>query len=259
AARQGSHHDVDLVLFDQLARRVDGDLGLRVGGGLDDLDLASRDDAAALFHRELGAAHPVGAAGGERTLQCRQQADLHRLALRAYGARQRCGDRSTDHRANKYSLRCFHFESPLVVEMRLLRMTRERSCAHSPSSPSGENSTMARNTAPMTRLKRSRSITSIANVCNRTKTSAPMNAPSGCFIPPSTAMIRMLISHDVDTDPGVINPLYQTSRMPPAAAIAPASAYAATRCATTLKPSAFIRRGLSRMPCIAMPNGVLTT
>ena len=43
-------------------------------------------------------------------------------------------------------------------------------------------------------------------------------------MPPSTAMTRMLISHDVPTEPGVIRPLYQTKRMPPTAAISPASA-----------------------------------
>ena len=32
------------------------------------------------------------------------------------------------------------------------------------------------------------------------------------------------MSHDMLTDPGVIRPLYQTKRMPPTAAISPASA-----------------------------------
>ena len=38
-------------------------------------------------------------------------------------------------------------------------------------------------------------------------------------MPPSTAITRMLISHEVLTEPGVIRPLYQTSSTPPTAAI----------------------------------------
>ena len=43
-------------------------------------------------------------------------------------------------------------------------------------------------------------------------------------MPPSTAMTRMLISHEVLTEPGVISPLYQTSSTPPTAASRPATA-----------------------------------
>ena len=38
-------------------------------------------------------------------------------------------------------------------------------------------------------------------------------------MPPSTAMIRMLISQLVPTEPGVIRPLYQTNSTPPTAAM----------------------------------------
>ena len=46
----------------------------------------------------------------------------------------------------------------------------------------------------------------------------------GCFMPPSTAMTRMLISHAVPIEPGVIKPLYQIMSTPPTPAISPASA-----------------------------------
>ncbi len=87
---------------------------------------------------------------------------------------------------------------------------------------------------------------------------APTNGPMGCRMPPSTAMIRTLISQLVPTDPGEISPLYQTSSTPPTAAMSPATAYAATRCAVTWKPSALMRRGLSRMPWRATPKGART-
>ena len=37
------------------------------------------------------------------------------------------------------------------------------------------------------------------------------------------------MSHPVPTEPGVTSPLYQVNRTPPTAAMAPATAYAATR------------------------------
>ena len=83
---------------------------------------------------------------------------------------------------------------------------------------------MARNTPPITRLKRSRSIRSMAKVCSSTNTMAPMNGPIGWRMPPSTAMIRMLISQLVPTELGVMRPLYQTSSTPPTAAMKPATA-----------------------------------
>ena len=76
----------------------------------------------------------------------------------------------------------------------------------------------------MTRLKRSRSTRSIAKVCSSTKTIAPRKAPIGCFMPPSTAMIRMLIIATMPTVPGEMRPLYQTSSTPPTAASSPATA-----------------------------------
>ena len=59
----------------------------------------------------------------------------------------------------------------------------------------------------------------MAKVCNNTKMSAPMKEPIGCFMPPSTAITRMLMSQEVPTDPGTISPLYQTSNTPETAAI----------------------------------------
>src|SRR5262245_55011655 len=91
-ARERTHHDVDLVLLDQLARRVHRDVGLGVGRGLDDLDLAAGDYAVTLAHRELGAAHAVLTTGGERALERRQQADLDRRRLR-----ERAGGEGDDH------------------------------------------------------------------------------------------------------------------------------------------------------------------
>ena len=66
-------------------------------------------------------------------------------------------------------------------------------------------------------------MTSIANVCSNTKISAPRNGPIGWRMPPSTAITRILISHDVPTEPGVISPLYQTNSTPPMAAMTPAT------------------------------------
>src|SRR5437660_28940 len=44
-------------------------------------------------------------------------------------------------------------------------------------------------------------MTSMAKFCRSTKTIAPRNAPTGWRIPPSTAMIRMLMSQLVPTEP----------------------------------------------------------
>ena len=110
AARQRADHDVDLVLLDQLARGVDRDVGLGVGRGLDDLDLAPGDHAAALLDRQLGAAHAVGAAGRERPFERGQQADLHRLALLAQAAPVSAVDRrgAQAPSAPRFVLRHFH-------------------------------------------------------------------------------------------------------------------------------------------------------
>ena len=53
---------------------------------------------------------------------------------------------------------------------------------------------------------------------------APMNAPIGWRMPPSTAMTRMLIIAPVLTEPGEMRPLYQTISTPPTAASTPATA-----------------------------------
>ncbi len=113
------------------------------------------------------------------------------------------------------------------------RATRARSRFQMPTRPSGENSTTARNTPPITRLKRSRSTRSIAKFCSSTNTSAPTKAPIGWVMPPSTATISTLISAVVPTEPGEIRLLYQTISTPPTAAISPATACAATRWAVT--------------------------
>ena len=88
-ARKRADHDVDLVLLDQLARRVHRDVGLGVGRRLDDLDLAAGHHAVALAHGELGAAYAVLAAGGERALERGQQADLDRRRLRERAGAER--------------------------------------------------------------------------------------------------------------------------------------------------------------------------
>src|SRR5437870_2920337 len=88
-ARKRADHDVDLVLLDQLARRVHRDVGLGVGRRLDDLDLAAGHHAVALAHGELGAAYAVLATGGERALERGQQADLDRRRLRERAGAER--------------------------------------------------------------------------------------------------------------------------------------------------------------------------
>ena len=65
---------------------------------------------------------------------------------------------------------------------------------------------------------------SMAKVCNKTKTKAPKKAPMGCLVPPSTAITSTLMSQPVPTDPGVIKPLYQTSSTPPTPASRPDTA-----------------------------------
>src|SRR5262245_47050401 len=86
-ARERAHHDLNLVLLDQLARGVDGDVGLRVRRGLDDLDLLARHHAVALLHGQLGAPHAVLPARREGALQRREQPDLDRV-LRLDAARR---------------------------------------------------------------------------------------------------------------------------------------------------------------------------
>jgi hypothetical protein len=110
AARERSDHDVDLVLLDQLAGRVDRDVGLGIGRSLDDHDLPAGDDAVALLDRELGAAHAVGAPGRERSLERGQQADLDRLTLLGPGRTgQRDRRRGAQRRTHPDSLALFHF------------------------------------------------------------------------------------------------------------------------------------------------------
>ena len=77
---------------------------------------------------------------------------------------------------------------------------------------------------PITRLKRSRAMTSMAKFCTSTKRMAPMNAPIGWRMPPSTAMIRMLSMAPTPTVPGEMRPLYQVISTPPIAASTPATA-----------------------------------
>ena len=83
---------------------------------------------------------------------------------------------------------------------------------------------MIRKMPPISRLNRSRSTRSTAKFCSSTNTMAPMNGPMGCRIPPSTAMMRILMSQLVPTEPGETSPLYQTIRIPPTAAMRPATA-----------------------------------
>ena len=45
----------------------------------------------------------------------------------------------------------------------------------------------------------------MAKFCSSTNTIAPRNGPIGWRMPPSTAMIRMLISQLVPIEPGVIS------------------------------------------------------
>ncbi len=106
----------------------------------------------------------------------------------------------------------------------------------------------------MSVLNRSAPMISIAKVCIRVTTTAPMNGPIGWRSPPMMAMTRMLIDGPTAIVPGEIRPLNQTSRMPAAPAIRPASHHANTLCAVTLNPMARIRRGLSRIACRVRPK-----
>jgi hypothetical protein len=95
----------------------------------------------------------------------------------------------------------------------------------------------------------------MAKVCSSTNTMAPMNGPIGWFMPPSTAMIRMLISQLVPTEPGPIRPLYQTSSTPPIAASTPGHRVRRDAVRGHVESERIHAPGLSRMPCSAMPNG----
>jgi hypothetical protein len=76
---------------------------------------------------------------------------------------------------------------------------------------------------PITRLKRSRAMTSMAKFCTNTKTMAPMNGPIGWRMPPSTAITRMSSMAPTPTEPGEMRPLYQAISTPPIAASRPAT------------------------------------
>ena len=188
--------------------------GLASDEALIDLDLAAGDHAvrARAPRARRRACRPAPpAANGPSSVASRPI--LTGLPCCAYAMpRERGDDRDRRLACVRTSSCCLHLIPPLGVD------NLERSGpAHQPSRPSGENSTIARNTTPITRLKRSRSMTSMAKVCSSTKTIAPRNAPIGWRMPPSTAMTRMLMSQLVPTEPGVTSPLYQVNSTPPTA------------------------------------------
>ena len=98
----------------------------------------------------------------------------------------------------------------------------------------------------------------MAKFCSSTKTIAPMNGPIGWRMPPSTAMIRMLISAPMPIVPGEIRLLYQTIQH--AADRRQKAGHCIRRDAVGVDVEAerAMRRGLSRTPCKAMPKGART-
>ena len=144
-------------------------------------------DAVALLDRQLGAAHAVRAAGRERPFERGQQADLHRrpaASMRCPRTRLPWPRRAAcDHSPFVHSHGCllrFDRDAAIASLMKWTAGAWARLQARLEATPQaeqsvGENSTMARNTPPMTRLKRSRSIRSIAKFCSSTNTIAPMN------------------------------------------------------------------------------------
>jgi hypothetical protein len=78
-ARERPDHDLDLVLFDRLARGTDSLVGRSVRRNLDEFDLLAAGHAIVLFQRQIGAAHAVLPRRRERAFEGGQQADLQRL------------------------------------------------------------------------------------------------------------------------------------------------------------------------------------
>ena len=86
--------------------------------------------------------------------------------------------------------------------------------------------------------------------------SAPTQAPSSRYKPPTTAMMRTSIVCARLIEPGEMRRLYQTDSTPAIAATKAARVNARMRCSVTLNPSARMRLGSSRSPWRARPNGV---
>ena len=86
-ARQGTDHDREPILLDELAGGAHRAVGRSIGRAGDELDLLAARHVVVLLERELDASHAVLAEHGEGSLERGERADLDRV----FGAHSACG------------------------------------------------------------------------------------------------------------------------------------------------------------------------